>query len=310
MMTAILALSPALAQAEADTADIFGLHSPFELESLPFRMVGSPQVAKSATSKHTSGQKGSPLASPLSWRTLAPGMDLAELEHTQDGTLRITVLRIDPDLYDFDLYSATWEGGGPLSLKQWGASFQLVAGINAGMFQQDGLTNTGFMRRGTQINNPRLGDRLGSAFVSGPRKAGLPRAAVLDRSQDDWETLLPLYDNVVQNFRLLGPNGSQLWPEHGATHSIAAVGLDAKGHILFLHSRSASTVHRFVSALIASPDLALVTAMYVEGGAQAELMIRLPEFSRIWAGQSPVDLLFAPGAVEIPLPNILGVKTR
>lgn len=284
--------------AKAELAEPGALLSPFEPQELPLRLVGSPSEPDITS------------AGQISWRDLAPGMKLAELVHEDKGVLRIMVLRIDPAKYDFILYSAAWEDGSPRTLEQWAEKYGLVAGINAGMFLQDGLTNTGFMRRGTRVNNARVGERFGSFFVSGPRRADLPRAAVLDRSQDNWEALLPLYDNVVQNFRLFGPKGAQLWPERGATHAIAAVGVDSQGHIVFLHCRAATTVHRFTRALLASPALGIIAAMYVEGGAQAEMMINMPSYSRLWAGQSPVDILFAPGTVDMPLPNIIGVKPR
>ncbi len=245
-------------------------------------------------------------AAPLAWQPLAPGMDMAVLEHRDPDLVRVAVLRIDPDQYEFCLFSSAWSGTSPRTLRDWAESEGLVAAINAGMYLTDGRTHTAYMRQGDQYNNSRLAKRYGAFFVAGPRRPALPPAAVLDRSEDGWQELLSDYATVVQNFRLIGPGGTQVWPQDGPTHAVAAVGEDADGHILFLHSRAPVSVHRFARALLACPALGLTSAMYVEGGAQAAMMLRLPDLQIIWTGLPDLPLVQA----EPLLPNILGVKAR
>lgn len=251
---------------------------------------------------------GSGGSTPPSWEVLAPGLELATLENPADPGVRIAALRIDPERYDFSLHNVLWDGEPARPLEAWAENLDLTAAINAGMYLPDGRTGTGYMRRGEARNNRRIADNYGSFFVAGPRVAGLPGAAVLDRSVDDWETLLPQYEIVVQNFRLLGPDGAQLWPENGPMHAVAAVGMDRAGRILFLHCRSAVTVHGFVRVLLASPGLELIAAMYVEGGSQAAMLVRLPGFRQLWTGHHPADLFFGQVGRIAPLPHILGVR--
>ena len=166
------------------------------------------------------------------------------------------------------------------------------------------------MRNGERTNNGRIVSRYGAFFVAGPREEGLPRAAVLDRDTDDWEHLLPRYDIVVQNFRLMGPEGAQLWPENGPEHAIAAIAEDMNGRILFLHCPDPASVHDFVEALAAHRELNINSAMYVEGGSEASLLLRLPGQFRLWHGMSPASYMFSSRGDAIPLPNILGVVHR
>ncbi len=256
------------------------------------------------------------------WEHLRPGMDLATLEGTHKGrAFQITALRIDPKLYSFRLYSAAWEDGTLHTPSQWAKEKKLVAFLNAGMYLPDGVTNTGYMRSGDNINNPHIASRYGSFFVAEPDVAGLPLAGVLDKEKDSWEKLLPAYSQVVQNFRLFGTNGDSLWPENGPEHPIAALAEDVQGNIVFLHCETAVSVNSFCLALLQQPPsfLHLYAAMYVEGGVQASLMAEIPVenedgtvrfIPRFWVGTHLTDAIFGKGVLQVPLPNIIGVHIR
>ncbi len=252
-----------------------------------------------------------PPGSAIVWTPLKRGLDMAllscgtEQEETLAQRFVIRALRIDTALYDFVLCSARWEKGRPLSILEWADFRNLIAAINASMYQTDGLTSTGYMRSGEKTNNNRIAGRYGAFFVAGPRKPGLPRAAVLDRERDDWEKLLSQYDIVVQNFRLMGADGRQLWPESGPQHAVAAIAEDLNGRIFFLHCESAVSVHDFVEALQTHSELNLNSAMYVEGGSEASLFVRLGADSRIWNGHSPAK--YFSGNPATLLPSILGI---
>lgn len=252
----------------------------------------------------------------IAWLELEDGLDAALLTFAQEKKdefsrrLTIRVLRFDTGHYDFRLFSARWEDGPVPSMREWAANKDLAAAINACMYHKDGKTSTGYMRSGEQVNNGRIVSRYGAFFVAGPRVPGLPRAAVLDRERDDWQNLLPLYDTVVQNFRLMAPGGKQVWPEKGPEHAIAAIAEDMNGRILFLFCPDPASVHDFVTALNAHQNLNLNSAMYVEGGSEASLLLRLQGNSRLWSGMSPASYMLSSRGLDIPLPNILGVVKR
>ena len=253
---------------------------------------------------------------PIAWTSPEDGLDMARLSYTRDRgdefsrRLVIRVLRFDTEHFDFHLFSSRWEGGNVPTMREWATSKDLTAAINASMYLKDGQTSTGYMRSGDRTNNGRIVSRYGAFFVAGPKDDSLPRAAVLDRSVDDWKNLLPRYDIVVQNFRLMGPDGSQIWPENGPEHAIAAIAEDMNGRILFLHCADPASVHDFVEALNAHKDLNLNSAMYVEGGSEASLLLRLPGEFHLWNGMTPASYMFSSRGDAIPLPNILGAVRR
>ncbi|HJD97723.1 hypothetical protein [Mailhella massiliensis] len=252
----------------------------------------------------------------IAWLPLEDGLDMALLSFTEKGggefSRRITIraLRFDTSRYDICLCSSRWEKAGVPTLREWAEKKDLTAAINACMYLKDGQTSTGYMRGGDKINNGRIVSRYGSFFVASPRVPGLPRAAVLDRNVDDWRSLLPQYDIVVQNFRLMGPGGEQVWPEHGPEHAVAAIAEDMNGRILFLLGADPSSVHDFVKALNAHKGLNLNSAMYVEGGSEASLLLRLSGRTHLWSGMSPASYLLSSRGDDFPLPNILGIRRR
>ena len=252
----------------------------------------------------------------IQWSSPEEGLDMAILSFTQEKTdefsrrLLIRVLRFDTSRFDFRLFSSRWEEGPVPSLREWAENKHLIAAVNACMYHKDGETSTGYMRSGDKLNNDRIVSRYGAFFVTGPRVPGLPRAAVLDREKDDWQTLLPLYDTVVQNFRLMGQNGTQVWPEHGPEHAIAAIAEDMNGRILFLFCSDPASVHDFVLALNAHKNLNLNSAMYVEGGSAASLLLKEQHPVRLWNGMSPASYMLSSRGLDIPLPIILGLVSR
>lgn len=254
---------------------------------------------------------GSCMAGSLEWSKLEAGIESYSFALNLDSrakendTVSVVVLRFDPKLVDFELLMAS-EQGQARTLDDWAQKYGLLAAINASMYLPDGLTSTGYMRRDMHANNSRVGTAFGAFFVAGPDNEALPPAAVLDRNYDDWENLLPHYKIVIQNFRMITPEGKPLWNGDRRPFSIAAVGQDTEGRILFLHCGQPVMVNDFVEGALAQP-LGLERLMYVEGGYQAAMLVNTVAWKQIWTGRySP---LLQIGGLAL-LPNVLGVKGR
>ena len=267
----------------------------------------------------------------LSWHSPEPGLELGlttfSKTQAQQNASVFVVLRITPTKQTFALYMAS-QTGKALPPAGWSEQKHLRAGINAGMYLPDQLTNTGYMRSGAFVNNNKLGARLGAFFVARPRNANLPPADIMDKERPNWQARLEQYDIVAQNYRLLNSRGELLWPEGIEAHSIAAIAKDGAGRILFILSQEPLTVQVFARYLQRLP-LDVGTVMYVEGGRQAGLFVRLDTPDKtpgnpiealpgatvhpvsdgvvmVWRGKQ--SLLRLPGNPEAVLPNIIGVK--
>lgn len=241
------------------------------------------------------------------WLPLEPGLFLGEfpLDETE---ARLTALRIDPRFFDFVLCSRSQDNGPVRTLSQWGEEYDLAAAINASMYLPDDSTSTGYMRQGTHTNNGRIVQRFGAFFVAGPTDPQLPGAAILDRDNPRWRELLDKYSLVIQNYRMTGEDRRVLWSPGGPHYAISAVAQDGEGHILFLHCHQPVEAHAFARQILHLP-LNARTVMYVEGGAQAGLLVRSATLRRELAGISATGFLVT-GNLRAAVPNVLGVRRK
>lgn len=241
------------------------------------------------------------------WLALEPGLDFGEFRF-EGGDFRLTALRIDPEKFNFQLCASSEDGNGPRSLAVWGEERDLAGAINASMYREDGSTSTGYMRAGEHINNPRLAERFGAFFVAGPRNGELPKAAIIDRDLPNWQENIANYDLVIQNYRMINADRRILWSPGGPLYSISAVAQDGTGKILFLHSRTPVEAYAFAQQLLHLP-LDVRTVMYVEGGAQAGLLVRSQALRRELGGAHAPSFLVT-GNLKALLPNVLGVRRK
>lgn len=252
------------------------------------------------------------------WEDIEAGLSIAAFSKTNFASIASTLIaiRLDPKLWEFSILCASDNDKEALSLRDWAEKKALTVAINASMYLPDALTSTGYLQAGEHINNGRKGTKLGAFFVAEPQKTEgdnptiptLPMAAVLDKTTCPWEEILPHYTMVAQNYRLISRHNKVLWPENGARHSIAAIGEDVSGNILFLHASRPMTPHEFGAMLLALP-LDLCTVMYVEGGPEAALYLEQQESQKIWIGKLRPELLGF-GNPYTPLPNIIGARRR
>ncbi len=243
------------------------------------------------------------------WEKLEEGLQLGLFPAQFEGRdpFEVVLLRIDPAYFDFTVETASSERQ-PLSLDDWATRKGLIAVTNASMYLPDGVTSTGYLRTGETINNGRVVSKFGAFFVAGPDSPDLPGANLLDRSTDDWESQLPHYRMVVQNYRMISFDRRLLWKPGGPKHSISAVGRDGTGAILFILCREPITGVDLGALLLALPiDVRVV--MYTEGGSLAGLLLRTPARNQIWLGRSLPDF-WTSGSHGAPLPNVIGVRRK
>jgi hypothetical protein len=250
------------------------------------------------------------------WQELSPGMDLTSLPVTRPGAPQgtsLTVLRIDPNLWELDLVgtSRTGEKAGHTA-REWCETHKLTAAINAGMFKTDGATHVGYMRFQEHVNNAKLNSYQSiAAFDPRDPQALAPfRIFDLDSPGVTLQTILKDYGSAVQNLRLIKRPGSNQWAEQDKKWSEAALGEDSSGRVLFLFSRYPFSMHDLNQELL-SAGIGLVAAQHLEGGPEAQLYFHVGEKQLELFGS--YETSFMPddsNAKPWPIPNVLGVRPR
>ncbi len=219
----------------------------------------------------------------------------------------LVILRFDPKYFDFVLHSIGSDNSYPKTLEQWTKDKDLVAAINASMYLPDGKTSTGYMRNGTYVNNKKMAKKFGAIFLANPKDQNDASAKIIEKSSQNLQDDLDKYQIAVQNFRLIDTNRKILWADKGAKHSIAAIGQDIQGRILFFHSQKPIQAYAFATLILNLP-LEIQNVMYVEGGVQAGLTVHMKNKTYFWGGRHPANFFL--GNVAVALPNIIGVKRK
>ncbi len=217
-----------------------------------------------------------PVREVTPWQSLAPGMDLKVIADS-----RITVVRIDPALWDFELaaISRTGETAGHTA-REWCERNKFAVVINAGMYQTDARTHVGYLQIGQHINSRQIA-QYQSVAAFGPRNVALPRFHIfdLDSRGVTLQGILKDYGSVVQNLRLIKRPGAGQWGQQPKKWSEAALGEDSNGRALFIFSRYPFSMHDFNHELLSS-GIGLVAAQHLEGGPEAQLYFHIGKTER------------------------------
>jgi hypothetical protein len=249
------------------------------------------------------------LAGP-GWQALEPGLDLGVFDGPEvDGiTGTISIVRIDPARFELRLLNASAPGEGVTrTARSWAERVGASAAINASMYQEDYRTSVSLMRSRDHVNQRRVSkDRAVLAFD--PVASGVPHVRMIDRDCDALETAGQAYATLVQSIRMISCHRKNVWAPSERRFSTAAIGVDGKGRVLFVHARAAWPVHDLVNALLALP-IDLRQAMYVEGGPEAQLFVRGGGQSHEWVGAFE-RLPSAQNREAWPVPNVIAAVRR
>lgn len=247
------------------------------------------------------------------WQVLEPGLELGEFRSPQksdSGDSIIRVLRIDPERFSLRLMNASATPDGKLlTAREWVTQRNLVAAINASMYQTDYRTSVSLMKTKTHTNNPWLSkDRSILAF--NPLIADLPGVQIIDRECDDFPSLREKYGTLVQSIRMISCRGKNVWTQQPKKWSTAAIGTDEAGKVLFVHVRSPYSTHDLINILLALP-LGIRRAMYTEGGLEAQLSIRAGEKVFDFVGSQETGYREVGDTTRArPIPNVIGVVRK
>ena len=182
-----------------------------------------------------------------------------------------------------------------------------MAAINAGMYQADYRTHSGYMRAdGTVFSRGTNGYLSAAAFD--PVNPKDPPFRLFDLDVDPLAEVLPRYRRVVQNLRLIKRPGENRWSSQERRWSEAALGEDHEGRVLLIFCGTPLLLDRLNEALLSLP-LGLVAAQHLEGGTQAQLFIAaggqtielVGEYEGIFSAPDPQRPAW-------PIPNVIGIR--
>lgn len=236
------------------------------------------------------------------WRELETGLEIGRFDSrtrtaAPDGDL--FVLRVEPRIFALQLLTTGRDAEAPeRDVADWCADFDLVAAINAGMYQVDGRTHVGFCKVAGEVVNRFANDYLSVAAFD-PVDPADPPFHIFDLDETPLSEVLARYHNVVQNLRLIKNSRENRWQPSAEQWRESALAEDSRGRALLVFCRTPWSMHQFNEILLALP-LDVTAAQHLEGRSQARFWIEHPAYATDPAAH-------APGSA---LPNVIGVARR
>lgn len=247
----------------------------------------------------------------IAWRPLEPGLELAQVKapgrhRTGDGL--VTLVRIDPATARLALAMAKFEGGRPRTAAEWAREKRWSFAVNAGLYQEDRLTNVGLMRDGRRVNNPRL-NHYRSVFAFNPRGGEGAPFLFWDKICDK-DNAFRRFDTQIQNIRLVDCRKRVTWPASEKDVSLAVLGADGRDRLIVAFTQSPHTAGGFARLLLRWP-LDLRRAQYLEGGRPAQLYLDSGGVTLNLNGLCGGTLgCIGVSGVAPDIPNVIGVAKR
>ena len=254
-----------------------------------------------------------PVITTIPWQEAEPGLNYTEIEasiHCSIGDSKISVLSIDPNNFELELYCAGEKKEYSKTAQQWVEEEQLIAAFNAGMFQMDGITSVGYLRKGDYRNNTRLNTPYKSLLALNPKTDSLPGARIIDLGCDNWGDWKDRYHSYTQCIRMISCEGRNVWSKQDRFWSMVCVATDFQGDVLFIFTRSPYSVWQFNQMLLKLP-LNIDRVMYLEGGPEASfyvehLALNVQKMGSYETGFNEND----DNGVFWDLPNVIGVRRK
>ncbi len=245
------------------------------------------------------------------WQILDKGIFYANFQGTyKTHDFDIYILKIDPAYYSLQLLMASKSKQPPKTLEEWAQRYSLIAAINASMFWKDQKTSTGYMRDRNIVNQHHIHKKYGGFLAFNPKIPGIPYIKIIEMGKDtNWMSLLKDYDTVIQNFRMIGMNGKNLWHKDNNSYSVSAVGIDYHNYILFIFSLIPLPIHELNNILLSLP-INISSCLFTEGGSTAGLYIKIKNFKKDLHGYSPIGIFPSISKGSKKIPNIIGVVRK
>jgi len=211
------------------------------------------------------------------WTSLTKGMEYREMTapiKSSIGDSKISILRMDRGLFDFDIFSATKFDSIPRDLHNWADTFDLNVVFNAGMYNlSKPLKSRAYLKTGGHINNGTVIENFNLMLAMGPTVKKRDNVEILDLTCENFNEMNHEFNSYAQGLRMIDCNGGPMfWKKkiQSCSMLIAAEGEDGKFYLIFC--RSPYTHNQMIQFMVDMP-YGLRNAIYLEGGPETSLLI-------------------------------------
>ena len=149
------------------------------------------------------------------WTTLTKGMEYREIDAPSKsfiGDSKISILRMDGDLFDFNIFSATKYDSIPRDVHTWADTFHLNVAFNAGMYSlSKPLSSRAYLKSGDHVNNGTLLENFNLMLAMNPRVKQRNEVEILDLTCENFNEMNDQFGAYAQGLRMIDCNGSPMY---------------------------------------------------------------------------------------------------
>jgi uncharacterized protein YigE (DUF2233 family) len=211
-------------------------------------------------------EPGAP-AADTGWQQAAPGVELRQLmAPAGEQTTPVSVVRLDPAQVRL---AVGYAPDAPQALAAWAGDTGAIAAINGGFFDEAGRAVALIVHEGQAIGDSYVG--RGGMFAVTPEGEFWLRG-LADAPYDPAE---PVAEALQGWPMLVRPGGEVAYThEDGERSRRSAIALDTSGRALLIAAPGAAFTLRELATWLAGSDLAIATAVNLDGGSSTGLIVQ------------------------------------
>jgi len=255
----------------------------------------------------------SALAQPNAWKKVEDGLWYGEFKAGQEsvvGDSKIYIVKCNAAFYQFKLLCISELNHGMLTAKEWREQYGLILATNAGMFETDYKTHTGYAKNFSHFNNATPVKKYQSVVAFNAVNKSTPTCRIFDTEMRPLDSIAMDYHTVIQNLRLIKRPKENKWGKSKRQWSEMALGEDSDGNILFVFSRSPYSM-RDLNAILLKLPINLIALQHLEGGPEASLSVSHNGFGVEFMGSYETGFTETDDNKSFwKLPNVIGIVRK
>ncbi len=250
------------------------------------------------------------------WAELETGLYKKEFQSIVPsfiGDSKITVIKIDPHFFEFEMYNAGNIDNKKRAIDNWVNSAGLVGAVNASMFiTNDGreMMSSGYMINKEYVNNSSLNPRYEMVLAFNPKHPYLQKVRLVDITcpEEQYFMWQDLYQCYSQDLKVVQCGQTVNWRGRNGYWSQVLWAQDKMGNTLWIFARSPYMTADLANQLLQT-DLNIDKMMYLEGGPEASLYVKSRAETIAKMGSYETDFREDDtNTMFWGLPNIIGIR--
>ena len=214
----------------------------------------------------------------LNWKELAHGVSYDDLSApilSDINDSKLFIVRLDPKLVEFELFSAKEMAITSMSANRWADSFALNMVFNAGMYDlTNPLISKAMFKHKSFYLNKSIHPNYNGVIALHPKDSTYATPALVDLKCESLKSVDSNFDSYIQCMRMLDCTGEVLsWGKKKQACSMLVMSMDREGKLYLIFSRSPYTHNQFIS-FVKQLEIPLVNTVYLEGGPETSLYIQ------------------------------------